>query len=121
MNFEARLFEPLYNLQPFRPDQVDQDIDFVSLNQKRSMADPGDADLAFPDLREMRAHVIAGAFGEKRGNQNRGEEVAFVPVGARTQFDASRALVLSSVLRRLANDVPPAFFRKRDRHCCASI
>ena len=121
MNFEARLFEPLYYLQPFRPDRIDQDIDFVRLNQKRGVADPGDADFAFANLWEMRAHVVTGALGEKRGNQNGGEEVAFVPVGAWTQFDTGRALVLSSVLRRLANDVPPAFFRKRDRHCGASI
>ena len=121
MNFEARLFEPLYYLQPFRPDRIDQDIDFVRLNQKRSVADPGDADFTFANLREMRTHVIAGALGKKRGDQNRREEIAFVPVGARTQFDPGGALVLSSVLRGLANDVPAAFFRKGNRHCCATI
>ena len=52
MNFEARLFEPLDDLQPFRPDRIDQDIDFVRLNQERGVSDPGNADFAFANFRE---------------------------------------------------------------------
>ena len=121
VNFETRLFEPLDHLQPLRPDRIDQHVGFVCLNQERGVANPGDADFALADLREMRLDVIAGALGEERGNQNRREKVAFVPVRARTQLDPGRALILSAVLRGLANDVSPAFFRKRNRHCCASI
>ena len=121
MDLEARLLESLNYLQPFRPDRIDQDIDFMRLNQERSVADPGNADLALADLWKMRAQMIAGALHEKRRDQDRGEEVAFVPVGARTQLDAGRTLVRGAVLRGLANDVPPAFFRKRNRHCCVSI
>ena len=116
MDLEARLLEPLDHLQPLRPDRVDQDIDLVRLDQERSVPDPGDADFAFADFREMRAGVIAGALGEERGDQDLGEEVALVPVGARTQLDAGGAFVFRAVLRGLANDVPPAFFRKRNRH-----
>ena len=69
------------------------------------MADPGDADFAFANLWEMRADAVTSTLGKKRGNQNGGEEVALVPVGARSQLDAGRALVRRAVLRGLANDV----------------
>ena len=34
VNFEPRLFQALDDLEPFRPNRVDQDVDFVRLNQK---------------------------------------------------------------------------------------
>ena len=34
MNLEARLFQSFDYLEPLRPDRIDQDIDFVSLNKK---------------------------------------------------------------------------------------
>jgi hypothetical protein len=34
MNFEPGLFQSFDNFEPFRPDRVDQDVDFVCLNQK---------------------------------------------------------------------------------------
>src|SRR5204863_3130794 len=46
MNFKARLLQSLDDLKPLRPDRINQDIDFVSLNQERSVSDPGDANFA---------------------------------------------------------------------------
>ena len=85
------------------------------------MADPGNADLAFADFRKLRPGVIAGALGEERRDEDLGEKIALVPIGARDEPDSSRAFVFCAVLRGLANDVPPAFFRKRNRHGWASI
>ena len=85
------------------------------------MTDPGDADLAFADFREQRPGVVAGALGEERRDEDFGEEIALVPIRARDQPDAGGTFIFGAVLRGLANDVPPAFFRKRNRHCCASI
>ena len=85
------------------------------------MADPGDADLAFANCRKEGPDAVAGALGEKRRDEDFGEEVSFVPIAARLQPDTGGTFVLSAVLRGLANDVPPAFFRKRDRHWRASI
>src|SRR5436190_18423855 len=50
MNFKARELKPFDDLEPFRPDRVDQDIDVVSLNEKRGMTNPGNAYLAFEDI-----------------------------------------------------------------------
>ena len=116
VNFEARLLQPLDHLQPLRPVRIDQDIHLVRLHQERGMPDPGDADLAFADFRKERQPAIAGALGEERGNEDAGEEIALVPVGARPQPDPGGALVFSAIFRGLANDVSPAFFRKRNRH-----
>jgi hypothetical protein len=85
------------------------------------VSDPGEADFAFSDFREVRADVITGTLGKQRGNEDGGEKIALVPVRTRNQSDASGAFVFSAVVRPLANNVPSAFFRKRNRHCCASI
>ena len=85
------------------------------------MPDPGDADFAFADFRETRRRVIAGTFDEKRWDEDGGEEVALMPVRAGPQLDPRGAFIFRTVLRRLANDVPPAFFRKRNRHAGPSI
>jgi hypothetical protein len=65
MNFEAWSLQSLNDLEPLRPDRVDQDIDFVSLNEKRSVADPRDANFASADLRKLRRRETAGALNEK--------------------------------------------------------
>src|SRR5205085_5187278 len=121
MNVEPRLLEPLDHFQPLRPDRVDEQIELVSLNQKRSVADPGDADLALANLRELWTRVIAGTLREERRDQDFGEEIALVPIRARDEPDAGGALIFGAIVRALANDVPPAFFRKRNRHAGASI
>ena len=81
MDLEARLLEPLDHLQPLRPDRIDQDVDLVRLDEERGVPDPGDADFAFADFREIRLGVIAGALGKKRRNEDAGEEIALVPIG----------------------------------------
>ena len=88
MNFEAWLFQPLDHLEPFRPNRVDQDVDLVGLDEKRRVADPGNADLALSNLWELRSGGTCGALHEKRWNQHAREKIAFVPVGSRTQPDA---------------------------------
>ena len=47
VNFEARPFQSFDHLEPLRPVRVDQNINVMSLNKKRGVADPGDANLAF--------------------------------------------------------------------------
>ena len=121
MNVEPRLLEPLDHFQPLRPDRVDEQIELVSLNQKRSVADPGNAHLAFANFRELRGGVIAGTLREERWDQDFGEEIALVPIRARDEPDAGGTFIFGAVLGSLANDVPPAFFRKRNRHGCATI
>ena len=54
MNFEARLFESFNNLQPLRPDGIDQHIHFVRLDQERGVANPGNTNFTLPNLRETR-------------------------------------------------------------------
>ena len=88
MDFEARPFQSFDDLEPFRPNRIDQDVDLVRLDEKRSVADPGNADLAFADLRKLRRHVFAGSLHEQRWNQNARQKIAFMPIGPRTQPDA---------------------------------
>ena len=80
MNFEAWLFQPLDYLEPFRPDRIDQDVYLVSLNEKRCVADPRDAYLAFTDFRKLRSRRAIGTLHKERGNQNAGQKVALVPI-----------------------------------------
>ena len=83
------------------------------------MADPGNADLALADLRKLRWHVFAGSLHEQRWNQNTGQEIAFVPIGPRTQPDA-RGMPphwnRSIAVLRLANNISPVLFGKADWH-----
>jgi len=121
MDLEARPLKTFDHFQPFRPDRIDQNIDFVRLDQKGGMANPGDTDFACPNLRKLWGAVIARALDEERWNKDFGKKVAFVPIGPRTQLYPGGSFVLRAVLRWLANDVPSAFFRKRNRHCRGSI
>ena len=83
------------------------------------MTDPGNADLAFADLRKLRRHVFAGSLHEQRWDQNTGQEIAFVPIGPRTQPDAGgmpHVWRRSIFVWRLANDISLFLFRKADWH-----
>src|SRR5882724_10145828 len=119
MNFEARLFQSFDDLEPFRPNRIDQDVDLVRLDEKRGVTDPGNADLAFADLRKLRRHVFAGSLHEQRWNQNTRQKIAFVPIGPRTQPNAGGMPPhwnRSIVVWRLANNISPVLFRKADWH-----
>ena len=110
MDLEPGSLDPLDHLEPFRPVWVDQNIDVARLEEKRSVPDPGETDLAVVNFRELRRRVIPGAFGEERRDQNLGEEVAFVPVPMGTQTHASRAFGGGAFLRFLTNNVSATFF-----------
>src|SRR5262245_44299745 len=119
MDFEARLLQTFDDLEPLRPNRVDQDVDLVCLDQKGSVTDPGNADLAFANLRKLRRHVFAGSLHEQRWNQNARQKIAFMPVGSRTQPDAGGMPAQwnkSIFVLRLANDLSPFLFRKADWH-----
>src|SRR5438093_631619 len=88
VNFETWLFQPLDHLEPFRPNRVDQDVDLVGLDEKRGVADPGNADLAFADFWELWSRGTPLTLHEQRRDQHAGKKVAFVPVRSRTQPDA---------------------------------
>ena len=110
--------------KPVRKIGINQDVEVGELDQKRSVADPSDADLAFSDLGKLRRHVFAGSFHEQRGNQNAGKKIAFMPIGPRTQPDASRMpprCNRSIAVLRLANNVSPFLFRKADWHGLRTI
>src|SRR4029079_10032659 len=121
VNFESWLLESLDYFQPFRPDRIDQNVELMGLNQKRGVANPRDEDLSLVMCGILRLHRITSAFRNKRRNQNGGQKVALMPVRTWSQFDPSRTLILSAVLRGLTNNISAAFFRKRNRHCCESI
>jgi len=119
MDFESRPFQSFDDFEPFRPNRIDQDVHLVRLDEKGRVTDPGNADLAFPNLRELRWHVLAGSLQEQRWNQNTRQEIAFVPIGRRTQSDASGMPHLwrrSIFVWRLANNISPVLFRKADWH-----
>lgn len=121
MNLEAWLLQPLYDLQPFRPIWIDENVDLVCLNQKGCMTDPGKADLATLDFWKNRWHKLAGASNEERWNENFGQKIAPVPIRTRTQLHPGGAFGLRTISGRLTNDVPLAFFRKRNRHLPRTI
>ena len=93
----------------------------MGLDKERRVADPGDADLAGLNFREDRRHEIARALNEERGNDDLGEVISFVPIRPRPQLYPSGTLILGAVFGRLADDVPSAFLRKRNRHLPQTI
>ena len=121
MNFETRLLQSFNHFEPLRPDRINQDINLVRLNQKRSVPNPGDAHFAFPDFRKLRPRMIASALGEKRRNQDAGQKIALVPVGSWTQADTRGTLGSRAIPECLANDIPPAFLWKTNGHFRESI
>ncbi len=56
---ESRMSQAAHDQEPIGPIWIDQDIGLRGLNQKRSMSDPGDANLAFFELREKRRCALA--------------------------------------------------------------
>src|SRR5215212_8797636 len=58
LDLEARFFQTLYNLQPLGPDRVDQHVDFMGLDEKRGMADPGNTDFARLYRRKLGRHIL---------------------------------------------------------------
>jgi hypothetical protein len=112
MNFEAGPFQSFDHLEPLRPVRVDQDIDFVSLKEKRGVTNPSDADFTFVKFWKLRRDLATGAFDEQRRNQDAGKEIAFMPVRSRTQSDTRRIPHLRdrrTIPRRLTNNVSAAF------------
>src|SRR5215471_17524487 len=112
MNVKARLLQSFNHAQPHRPNRIDQHIGVVRLDQKRRMPDPSDADLARLHLWKKRPRTCAGTFGEERRDPNAGNEIAFGPITAGTQFNAPR--FFCAAVLRVANNL--AFIRKRIRH-----
>ena len=49
------------------------------------MPDPGNADFAFANLREIGLPAYCRPLGEERRNEDAGEEIALMPVGAGSQ------------------------------------
>ena len=121
MNFEPWLFQPLDYLEPFRPNRIDQDVHLVSLNEKRCVADPRDAYLAFTDFGKLWSRRAIGALHEERGNQDAGQKVALVPVSVWPQPNARRSLGDGTIIRRLANNIPPAPLGKTNWHSVNTI
>ena len=109
MNLKAWLLQALDHLQPQRPVGIDQDVDLLRLNQKRSVTNPGDADLALANFGKTRLRPIARSLDEERWNQDAGKEISLVPVDAWPQTDARGSLVPGTVPGSLANHAPPAF------------
>src|SRR5437773_11762010 len=104
MNFETRLLQSFNHFEPLRPDRINQDINLVRLNQKRSVPNPGDAHVAFPDFRKLRPRMIASALGEKRRNRDTGKKIALVQVGSSTLAHTCRTLGSRVIAGCLAND-----------------
>ena len=82
MNFKARLAEAFDNLQPLRPVRVDENAVLGGLNEKRGVADPGDAKLANAQFGIDGLGFFSVAFGEHGGDDHLSEEVALVPSAA---------------------------------------
>ena len=70
MNLEAGLLQPLDHFHPLRPIRIDEQIDFVRLDQERGVANPGDADLARANFGKVRLRMKSGALDEKRRDEN---------------------------------------------------
>jgi len=84
----------------------------MCLDEKRSVADPSDANLAGLHFGKERTRASTGAFRKERGNPDTGDEIAPGPIAPRPQFDSRRFFRAS--LCGLANYF--ALSRKRIRH-----
>ena len=82
MQLDARLFQQLDHLQPFRPVRIDQNIAIVCLNEKGGVADPSNAQFARPDLGKTRDGAFTGAFGKKGRDEDLGQKIPPMPVNA---------------------------------------
>ena len=81
VDVQARMAHAFDDLEPLGPVGVDEHAVTARLNEKRGVPDPGDPDFAFLEFRKRGRGLLAGAFGEKRGDEDLGEEVALMPVG----------------------------------------
>ena len=115
MNFKPGLFQSFDDFEPLRPDRIDEDVDLVSLNKKRRVADPSHAELTGSELGELGRDMRPLTFGEKRRNKHAGQIIALMPVAARSQRNSSRSF-FGSLRGRLPNDFSTATFRERVRH-----
>ena len=88
----------------------------MRLHKKRSVPDPGDAELTFPDFRKERALLTPGTLREECRNQDFGQEISFPPIVAWPQPDAGGTFCPGAISARLANNISAAFFRKTNRH-----
>src|SRR5262249_50183859 len=87
MNFETRLLESFNHFEPLRPIWVDQNIDVVSLDEKRGVTDPCDTNLALAKFWKVRPRLPTRAFNKKRWDQDAGEKIAPMPGRSRPQLD----------------------------------
>ena len=115
---KARFLEPLDHTEPHGPDRIDQDIGVVGLDQKRSVPNPGNANLARLDLGEQRpGRSGAGTFREERWDPDAGNKIALGPVASRAKLHSLG--FFRAGLLRVANDLPLS--RKRIRHSRTTI
>lgn len=102
MDAKAGLFQAFDHAEPHRPNRVDQYICVVRLNQERSMANPGNTNLAWLNVRKKGARIAgARSFREERWNPNTGNEIALGPLASGTQFHALG--FFGAALLRVAN------------------
>ena len=64
------MLQALDHLEPLRPVRIDQHIESVRLDEKRGVADPGDAQFRLLDLGKVRQPAFAGALGEERRDED---------------------------------------------------
>ena len=89
----------------------------MRLNQKRRVANPGDANLTRLHFGKQRTRTRAGTFREQRRDPNAGDEIALRPIAAGTELDARR--FFRAAVGRLAHYF--SLSRKRIRHCRGTI
>lgn len=82
VELESGVLDAFDDFEPLGPVGVDEDGGAGGLDEEGGVAGPGDADLIFPDGGKVGLEVGAETAGEEGGEQDLGEEVAFVPAGA---------------------------------------
>jgi len=108
VEFETRVLDALEDLQPLRPDRIDENARAGGLDEKRRVADPCDAGLAFGDFRELGLQLRAVAPREHRRNDDLGEKIALVPAGA----ELHRRMVRRTTLAAFAGHFAPRLMRE---------
>ena len=94
VQMQPRMPHALDHLQPLRPVRIDEQVLPLRLDQKRGVADPGDADFAVLQRRPLGFRMLAGAFREDRRQPHLGEEVSPMPSVRWLQSDLRRFLFL---------------------------
>lgn len=85
----AGVFDAFDDLEPARPVGIDEYIQPGSLDEKRGVADPGNADFVFPERGEGDDFRFSKAFREQGRQENLCEEVAFIPTFNRAETHAA--------------------------------